>query len=97
MQASCRNCHRRSASSFQFTSKMQIQVIVLYILLSLVVAYIGREHTLKFWGHFLVSLILSPIIGVIAIAVETFISDCKCKKECGEAEAAPPAAKTAKA
>ena len=49
---------------------MNLPVILGYITVCLLVAYIGHDKTLKFWGNFILSLLLSPIIGLLIIAFE---------------------------
>lgn len=39
-----------------------------WLLLSFVIGYLGRNRVLGFWGSFLVSLLLSPLIGALAVA-----------------------------
>jgi hypothetical protein len=47
---------------------MLIAVIVTnYILLSFVVAFFGRNREFGFWGHFFFSLIVTPVIGLLAL------------------------------
>ena len=49
---------------------MNPMLILAYTLVCLLVAYIGKDRTLKFWGNFILSLLLSPVLGLLAIAFE---------------------------
>jgi tetrahydromethanopterin S-methyltransferase subunit C len=44
-------------------------IYVFWIVLALVVGFLGKERTTGFWGAFILSLILSPLIGVIIVAL----------------------------
>jgi|TARA_B100000959_G_C14970765_1_gene619587 hypothetical protein len=44
-------------------------IITLDLLLSLILAYIGRHKTMGFWGLFFASVLLTPIIGLILLLV----------------------------
>jgi hypothetical protein len=41
--------------------------IITLILLSALVAYIGKDRKFGFWGYFLCSFILTPIIGLVIV------------------------------
>lgn len=41
--------------------------VVVYILAALLVASLGKKSSLGFWGFFVISLILTPILGLIII------------------------------
>ncbi len=49
---------------------MNPMLILGYTLVCLLVAYIGKNRTLKFWGNFILCLLLSPVLGLLAIAFE---------------------------
>ena len=40
---------------------------VIYIVAAALVASLGRKYRMGFWGFFVISLILTPIIGLIII------------------------------
>jgi hypothetical protein len=47
---------------------MSPYLIAAYIILSIVLAYIGRNARLKFWGVLMASLIFSPlVVGVVLL------------------------------
>jgi hypothetical protein len=52
-----------------------------YIAASLVIGYLGRQKSLKFWGHALVSLLLTPIVGLLALGIDDWILSRKDAKE----------------
>ncbi len=41
--------------------------ILVLILLSALVAYIGKDRKFGFWGYFLCSFLLTPIIGLVIV------------------------------
>lgn len=43
---------------------------LVYIGLSFMIGMIGRETKFGFWGNFLVSLILSPLVGLIVMLAQ---------------------------
>ena len=51
-----------------YSLAMVIAVLVFnYLLLSLVVAYAGRRRAFGFWGYFFFSLLVTPVVGLLAI------------------------------
>ena len=42
-------------------------IFVLWVLLSWIVGMLGRERRFGFFGNFLVSLLFSPLVGVIVL------------------------------
>ena len=42
---------------------------ILLFVLSLCVAWLGRDRKLGFWGYFFASLLLSPLIGALLVLV----------------------------
>ncbi len=38
-----------------------------YVLLTLLIAYLGKNTKFGFWGNFWVALLLTPIVGVIVL------------------------------
>lgn len=52
---------------------MQPQLIFLAIAFSALIGYLGRDKPLRFWGHFLLSLLLSPVVGLLALGLEEWI------------------------
>ncbi len=49
---------------------------LLYFALSIVVAIAGRDKKMGFWGYLFVSIVLSPVLGLMMVLV----SDKKTKK-----------------
>ena len=41
--------------------------ILTLVLLSALVAYIGKDRKFGFWGYFLCSFLLTPIIGLVIV------------------------------
>jgi hypothetical protein len=46
-----------------------LYITIVLFLLSLLVAWTGRERKLGFWGYFFASLLLSPLIGALLVLV----------------------------
>ena len=44
-------------------------MILLWILLSMVVGFLGRDREFGYWGFFLGSLILSPVLVLVVLFV----------------------------
>jgi hypothetical protein len=42
-------------------------IYVAYLLACLVVALLGMNRKLGFWGYFFASLLLSPLVGIILV------------------------------
>ncbi len=44
-------------------------IVVLYISLSLLIAFLGINKKMGFWGIFFFSIIFSPILGLIVLVI----------------------------
>ncbi len=42
-------------------------IYVAYLVASLVVAFLGMNRKMGFWGYFFASLLLSPLVGIILV------------------------------
>jgi uncharacterized membrane protein len=51
---------------------MYIVLILIYFVLSLIIAYIGKDRKFGFWGFLFCSLFLTPIVGLVA-----YLASCK--------------------
>jgi len=51
------------------TPLLILEVLVVYILLSFVVGFLGRRRRIGFWGFFFLSLIVTPLMTSIFIFV----------------------------
>ena len=40
-----------------------------YLVLCLIVGYLGRNRAIGFWGFFILSILLTPLVGGIVLAV----------------------------
>ena len=47
-----------------------ILVLVPYILFCWLLAYFGRDHKFGFWGNFWVSVVLTPIVGIVVLLAQ---------------------------
>ena len=68
---------------------MNPQAFFITIAASLVIGYLGRDRTFKFWGYFLLSLLLTPVIGLLAIGIDEWVCARKCDRKCKKEEPAP--------
>ncbi len=41
---------------------------VIYVVLAVLVAALGMDRKLGFWGYFFASLLLTPLVGLILVA-----------------------------
>ncbi|MHB8522431.1 MAG: hypothetical protein ACYDH9_16955 [Limisphaerales bacterium] len=46
---------------------MVVIIPFLYVMLSIVVAFLGRHRMFGFWGYFFCSLLLTPILGLLFV------------------------------
>ena len=44
-----------------------IPPIIIWVLLGIVVAFMGRNRKFGFWGYLLCSVLLSPLIGILLV------------------------------
>lgn len=44
-------------------------LVLLWLVLSALVAYLGRDRVIGFWGFFVLSLLVSPPVVLIALLV----------------------------
>jgi hypothetical protein len=44
-----------------------IQIFLAFVVGSLIVAFLGRNHKFGFWGNFFASMLLSPLIGLLLV------------------------------
>jgi hypothetical protein len=42
-------------------------LIIIYVALSALVGYLGRERKFGFWGYTVASLLISPLIGFLLV------------------------------
>ncbi len=50
---------------------MEILLLVFWIVISVFVGLVGRSKTIGFWGTFILSLLLSPLVGLIIALVSS--------------------------
>ena len=60
---------------------MPIILILVNIVLSYFIGFLGRNRKLGFWGHFFASLLLTPIFGLLLIVATDPRKDEDDKKE----------------
>lgn len=44
-------------------------VLIIYVALCVLVGYFGRDRKLGLWGYLALSLILTPLMGLLAVLV----------------------------
>ena len=42
-------------------------LILLWLFLSIVIAWLGRNLRFRFWGYFFASILLTPVIGLLLL------------------------------
>jgi hypothetical protein len=42
-------------------------LIVLWVLLAIVIGFLGRNMRFRFWGYFFASVLLTPIVGLLLL------------------------------
>jgi hypothetical protein len=47
-----------------------ILVLVPYVLFCWLLAYFGRDLKFGFWGNFWVSIVLTPIVGIVVLLAQ---------------------------
>jgi hypothetical protein len=40
-----------------------------YLLLCFIIAYLGRNRSMTFWGYFFASVVLTPLVGALLVVV----------------------------
>lgn len=61
-----------------------IFALVLWMIIAVLMGYIGRDKKFGFWGNFAVTLLLTPIVGIVVY----FAQSDKChKKSCHKHDA----------
>lgn len=46
---------------------MQLKIMAIIIFLSFLVAVLGRNRKMGFWGYFFGSILLTPVIGLLLV------------------------------
>lgn len=41
-----------------------------YVILTLFIAYLGKDTKFGFWGNFWVSILLTPLVGVVVLIAQ---------------------------
>jgi len=59
---------------------MHIIIIILYLSICYFIGFLGRDRRFRFFGYFILSILLTPIIGLLFV----FASDPKKEKDLNE-------------
>ena len=54
---------------------MPFLLVLVNIVLSYFIGFLGRNRKLGFWGHFFGSLLLTPVIGLLLIVATDPVKD----------------------
>jgi len=46
---------------------MTLALILIWLAVSMIIAFFGRKRKFGFWGYFILSLVFSPLIGFIVL------------------------------
>lgn len=52
-----------------------IPIIAAWLILSVIVAFFGRNRRFRFWGYFFASVLLTPIIGLLLLIAAIPVSE----------------------
>ena len=52
--------------------------LVLYVVFSLVIGFLGTNRKFGFWGYFFYSLLFTPFLGIIILLASSPASSGKC-------------------
>lgn len=44
-----------------------VVVIVAFVFLGMIIGFFGRKYRFGFWGYFFLSILLTPIVGLLAL------------------------------
>lgn len=44
-----------------------MNIVLIFVALSVVIGFFGRKRRFGFWGYFFLSLLLTPVVGLIAL------------------------------
>lgn len=44
-----------------------MNIVLIFVALSIVIGFFGRKRRFGFWGYFFLSLLLTPVVGLIAL------------------------------
>lgn len=47
----------------------EIIIVILYVILSVIVAVLGRQKTIGFWGFFFFSMVFTPVVGLAILII----------------------------
>ena len=44
-----------------------MNIVLIFVALSIIIGFFGRKRRFGFWGYFFLSLLLTPVVGLIAL------------------------------
>jgi len=44
-----------------------IGVILVFVVLGILIGFFGRKYRFGFWGYFFMSVLLTPVVGLLAL------------------------------
>lgn len=44
-----------------------MNVVLIMVALSIVIGFLGRKRRFGFWGYFFLSMLLTPVVGLLAL------------------------------
>lgn len=50
---------------------LQIEIIAVYVALSLLVAFLGRKRKWGFWGFLWASILFTPLVSILCVAASS--------------------------
>lgn len=44
-----------------------LMIVAVFVVLGIIIGFLGRKYRFGFWGYFFMSLLLTPIVGLLAL------------------------------
>jgi len=44
-----------------------VNIVLIFVALSIVIGFLGRNRRFGFWGYFFLSMLLTPVVGLLAL------------------------------
>jgi hypothetical protein len=44
-----------------------VNIVLIFVALSIIIAFLGRKRRFGFWGYFFLSMLLTPVVGLLTL------------------------------
>ncbi len=44
-----------------------MNIVLIFVALSIVIGFLGRKRRFGFWGYFFLSMLLTPVVGLLTL------------------------------